>query len=187
MRRHILSAAAAAAFLMTGAALAQDAPTEALNELNERTVMEHPPEIIRKAPQVKLNGARVMAADTEALAEFYSDAFGMMEVQRIPLPGQPEIMMNFGTTMDEALANPNGDVVIYPTDIGALESPAPLVIFDVSDAAQVAEDVVTFGGTVLSPAAEFGDTGIVIAMVADPEGNQIELIEPGGRIRPESD
>jgi predicted enzyme related to lactoylglutathione lyase len=134
-------------------------------------------DIIRETPVITLNGVRVAAVDTEALAEFYRDAFGMVEVQRIAIPGAPEIMLNFGATVEEAQANTNGDVVIYPRESDDVEDPIAHIVFDVSDAAQVAADVETFGGTILRAPFEYGDTGIIITMVADPAGNQIELIQ----------
>lgn len=137
----------------------------------------HPPEIIQPAflGEITLNGARVGAQDTEALAEFYKAAFGLQEVQRIPIGDAPEIMLNFGETVEDAQANPNGDIVIMPSD----EPPGGLahIIFDVKDAAAVADAAELHGGSILRAPMEFGDTGIVIAFVADPAGNQIELIQ----------
>ena len=40
--------------------------------------------------EVTLNSVRVAATDTEALAKFYKAAFGMQEVNRLPVPGGPE-------------------------------------------------------------------------------------------------
>ena len=55
--------------------------------------------------EVTLNSVRVAATDTEALAKFYKAAFGMQEVNRIPVPGGPEIFVNSGATVDAAKAN----------------------------------------------------------------------------------
>ncbi len=37
------------------------------------------------------------------------------------------------------------------------------------------------GGTVMREASQYGTSGIFIAFVTDPEGNQIELIQPARR------
>ena len=37
------------------------------------------------------------------------------------------------------------------------------------------------GGTVAREAAQFGNSGIFIAFVVDPEGNRIELIQPAAQ------
>ena len=55
---------------------------------------------------------RVAAADTVALARFYQAAFGMQEVNRIDVPGGPEIFVNFGATTDAAKANRGLPIVI---------------------------------------------------------------------------
>lgn len=175
LKRGMLGAAGA---LLAGAAMAQDARTP--EDLGLVPVNPRPAEIIREVPAVSLNGVRVAGEDTEALADFYENAFGMWEVQRIPLPGNPEIMLNFGATAEEAMANPNGDVVIYPTS-EAFEDPIAHIVFDVSDAQAVAAEIARYGGTVLREPFEYGDTGIVISIAADPAGNQIELIQPAAQ------
>ena len=139
----------------------------------------HPPEIVQPVflGEIRLNGARVGAVDTEALAEFYKNAFGLVEVQRIPIGAAPEIMLNFGENVEAAQANPGGDVVLMPRESDENPGDMPHIIFDVKDAAAVVEAVERHGGTVVRPPAAFGDTGIIISFVADPAGNQIELIQ----------
>ena len=55
--------------------------------------------------EVTMNSVRIAAVDTVALAKFYQAAFGMFEVNRIDVPGGPEIFVNFGATADAAKAN----------------------------------------------------------------------------------
>lgn len=150
--------AAAAALALGGAAFAQD------------TAGSEP-------AIISLNGVRVAAADTEAVAEFYKDAFGMVEVQRIPVGPMPEIMLNWGGSVAAAQANTGGDIVIYPRESDDVEDPVAHVVLDVSAIETVVADVAAHGGTTLQGPFEFGDTGIFIAIVADPAGNQIELIQ----------
>ena len=66
-----------------------------------------------------LNSVRVAAADTVALAKFYQSAFGMQEVNRIDIPGGPEIFVNFGATVDAAKANKGLPIVIMHRDSDA--------------------------------------------------------------------
>ncbi len=44
--------------------------------------------------EVTLNSVRIAATDTVALAKFYQSAFGMQEVNRIEVPGGPEIVVS---------------------------------------------------------------------------------------------
>lgn len=127
--------------------------------------------------QISLNGARIGAEDVAALAEFYKQAFGLKEVNRLEFPGMLEIMLDFGETDDAAKANPAADVVIMPRESDDLDDPVPHLIFNVADAPAVAAAVEAAGGTMDGPPREFGDTGIVIAFGRDPAGNRFELIQ----------
>src|SRR5277367_2746673 len=62
--------------------------------------------------QVTLNSVRVGAKDSVALAKFYQAAFGMQEVNRIDVPGGPEVFVNFGATVDAAKGNKSEPIVI---------------------------------------------------------------------------
>ena len=72
---------------------------------------------------VTLNSVRVAATDTVALARFYQAAFGMHEVNRIQVPGGPEIFVNFGATVDAAKANKGLPIVIMHRDSDATKDP----------------------------------------------------------------
>src|SRR6266566_9890137 len=80
--------------------------------------------------QVTLNSVRVGAKDTVALAKFYEAAFGMQEVNRIDVPGGPEVFVNFGATADAAKANKAGLVVIMHRDADDVKDPIAHVIFN---------------------------------------------------------
>lgn len=131
--------------------------------------------------QVSLNSVRVAAKDAEALAKFYSKAFGMQETNRLPTQNGPEVFLNFGATADAAKANTSPAVVIMQTKEGPGNDPVMHVIFTVRDAAATAAAAKAAGGTVAREAAQFGTSGTFIAFVVDPEGNRIELIQPGQR------
>jgi predicted enzyme related to lactoylglutathione lyase len=131
--------------------------------------------------QVSLNSVRVAAKNAEALAKFYSTAFGMQETNRLQTQNGPEVFLNFGATAEAAKANTSPAVVIMQTKEGSGNDPIMHVIFTVRDAAATAAAAKAAGGTVAREAAQFGTSGIFIAFVVDPEGNRIELIQPARR------
>jgi len=130
---------------------------------------------------VSLNSVRVVAKDAEALGKFYSTAFGMQETNRLQTQGGPELFLNFGATVEAARANASPAVVIMQTPQGPAGDPVMHVIFTVTDAAATAAAAKAAGGKVTREAAQFGNSGIFIAFVTDPEGNAIELIQPARR------
>ena len=133
------------------------------------------------AGDVSLNAARVGGKDVAALAGFYKAAFGLKEVNRIEMPGMLEIMLNFGDTVEAAKANKAAQVVIMPkSDTDGKDSVAH-IIFDVTDIKAVVEAVKAAGGTIVREPAVFGDSGMVFGFVADPAGNQIELLQHAKR------
>ena len=97
--------------------------------------------------QVTLNSVRIAAADTVALAKFDQAAFGMQEVNRIDVPGGPEIFVNFGANADAAKANKGLPIVIMHRDSDALKDTVPHVIFSVTDIAATVAAVKAAGGT----------------------------------------
>ena len=129
---------------------------------------------------VSFNSIRLGTSDSEATATFYKEAFGMHEVNRIQTANGPEIFLNFGTTVDAARDNAGPPVVLMnrgPDDI--VGDPMAHLILTVTDAAATAEAARAAGGTVPVEPRRYQDTPIVIGFVADPDGNQIELIQPG--------
>jgi len=130
---------------------------------------------------VSLNSVRVLAKDAEALGKFYAAAFGLKETNRLATSGGPELFLNFGDTVEAARANTSPRVVIMQTAAGVANDAVMHVIFSVTDAAATAAAVKGAGGTVEREPTQYGNTGIVIAFVVDPEGNHIELIQPAQR------
>jgi predicted enzyme related to lactoylglutathione lyase len=126
---------------------------------------------------VTLNSVRIAAADTVALAKFYQGAFGMFEVNRIDVPGGPEIFVNFGATADAAKANKGLPVVIMHRDSDAAKDPIAHVIFNVTDMTATVAAIKAAGGSMASEPRPFRNTGIVIGIAMDPAGNRIELIQ----------
>jgi len=127
--------------------------------------------------QVTLNSARVGAEDVLALEKFYMSAFGLQEVNKLPIGPNVEVMLNFGATADAAKANPAAQVVIMHRDSNALKDSVPHIIFNVTDMAATVAKIKSAGGTMNGEPRPFGNTGIVIGIAVDPAGNQIELIQ----------
>ena len=127
--------------------------------------------------QVTLNSVRIAAADTVALAKFYQNAFGMQEVNRIDVPGGPEIFVNFGASAEAAKANKGLPIVIMHRDSDSVKDPIAHLILNVTNMAATVSAIKTAGGTVDGEPRPFRNTGIVIGIAVDPAGNRIELIQ----------
>jgi len=127
--------------------------------------------------QVTLNSVRIAAADTVTLAKFYQSAFGMQEVNRIDVPGGPEIFVNFGATADAAKANKGIPIVIMHRDSDSVKDPIAHVILNVTNMTATVSAIKAAGGTLDGEPRPFRNTGIVIGIATDPAGNRIELIQ----------
>jgi predicted enzyme related to lactoylglutathione lyase len=127
--------------------------------------------------EVTLNSVRIAAADTVATAKFYQTAFGMHEVNRIDVPGGPEIFVNFGATADAAKANRGLPIVIMHRADDAVKDPIAHVIMNVTDMNATVAAIKAAGGTLDGEPRPFRNTGIVIGIAIDPAGNRIELIQ----------
>jgi predicted enzyme related to lactoylglutathione lyase len=131
--------------------------------------------------EVTLNSVRVLAKDAEALGRFYEDAFGLRETNRLAIADGVELFLNFGATMEAARANASPRIVIMQNPDGVGDDSAMHVIFNVTDAQATARAVVAAGGSVEREPTPYGDSGMMIGFVIDPEGNHIELIQPAAR------
>jgi predicted enzyme related to lactoylglutathione lyase len=127
--------------------------------------------------EVTLNSARLGAKDVEALAKFYEAAFGMQEVNRIPVPGGPELFLNFGATVDAAKANKSLPVVLMHRDSDDIKDPVPHLILNVTDMTATAAAIKAAGGSMEGEPRPFGNSGMVIGIAVDPAGNRLELIQ----------
>lgn len=127
--------------------------------------------------QVTLDSVRIGAKDTVALAKFYQTAFGMQEVNRINVPGGPEVFVNFGATVDAAKANKSEPIVIMHRDSDDLKDPIAHVILDVKNMAETVASIKAAGGSLAGDPRPFGNTGLIIGIAIDPAGNRLELIQ----------
>ncbi len=127
--------------------------------------------------EVTLNSVRLGAKDVEALAKFYQAAFGMQEVNRIPVPGGPELFLNFGATVDAAKANKSLPVVLMHRDSDDIKDPVPHLIFNVTDMAATVAAIKAAGGSMEGEPRPFGNSGMMIGIAVDSAGNRLELIQ----------
>jgi len=130
---------------------------------------------------VTLNSVRILAKDAEALGKFYEQAFGLKETNRLAIQDGVELFLNFGATAEAARANSSPQIVIMQSAEGVGDDMAMHVIFTVTDAPAIARAVAEAGGTIDRQPAPYGDSGMMIGFVIDPEGNHIELIQPAAR------
>ena len=125
---------------------------------------------------------RLGADDVVSLAGFYEAAFGLKEIDRVGEPAT-EIIMRYGATVAEAKAGSSPEFLVQAREPGAGQDAMAHAIFHVSDlaasvAAAKAAGATVEGETVTVP---IGGMPVQIAMVIDPDGNVLELMElPGG-------
>lgn len=125
---------------------------------------------------VHVRSIRVLAGDVEALAKFYAKAFGMSETRRpVDTASFKEIVLNSGSTPDLAKKATTTPIVIATKRDKT--APAPqmaALILEVPDMDKAIAAVVAAGGK--GGKANKSGEGLSYAMVADPEGNPIELL-----------
>ena len=128
--------------------------------------------------EVTVMAVRLGASDVVKLAKFYEAAFGLKEIDRVGNP-TTEIIMRYGATVAEAKKGASPEFLLLKRDGAAAKDPMHHAIFRVSDikasvaaakaaGAKVDRDVMT---------APIGGTPIKIAMLTDPDGNALELME----------
>src|SRR6202162_2973561 len=112
--------------------------------------------------QVTLNSVRIGAKDTVALAKFYQSAFGMQEVNRIDVPGGPEIFVNFGATVDAAKASKSEPIVLMHRDSDDLKDPIAHVILNVKDMTATVAAIKAGGGSLVVDSSSSVKNGAVL-------------------------
>jgi predicted enzyme related to lactoylglutathione lyase len=125
---------------------------------------------------ISVRSIRVLANDAEASARFYEKAFGMSETRRpVNTATFKEIVINSGSTAEKARAAKSTPIVIATKR--AKDAPVPsmaALILDVPDMDKAIAAVIAAGGKGGKP-AKSGE-GLTYCMVADPDGNPIELL-----------
>ena len=127
---------------------------------------------------VTVMAVRLGANDVAALAKFYETAFGLKEIDRVGDPAT-EIIMRYGATVAAAKAGTSPEFLVQKREPGMGKDPMHHAIFRVSDiaatvAAAKAAGAKMDGDVVTAP---IGGAPIKIAMLVDPDGNALELME----------
>lgn len=127
---------------------------------------------------VSVMAVRLGAKDVVALAKFYDAAFGLKEIDRV---GQPptEIIMRYGTSVAAAKAGSSPEFLLARREPGTANDPMPHAIFHVSDLSASIAAAKAAGATMKGDVAsvKIGSMSVKIAMVIDPDGNVLELME----------
>lgn len=121
---------------------------------------------------------RIGAEDVVALAKFYDTAFGLKEIDRVGNP-PTEIIMRYGATVAAAKAGASPEFLLQKREAGAAAGSIMHAIFRVSDIAATVAAAKAAGAKVDSDVATvaIGGAPIKIAMLRDPDGNAIEIME----------
>jgi predicted enzyme related to lactoylglutathione lyase len=120
----------------------------------------------------------VMVRDAAAMADFYGDVIGLEYVGDLDFPGGTmrryahgdAVVKLVSTGEPPALANPPGGPMGGASGLRYLS----LLVDNVEETVKRCLDA---GHTVPVPKLEF-EPGVFIAMVEDPEGNWVELLQP---------
>jgi predicted enzyme related to lactoylglutathione lyase len=127
---------------------------------------------------VTVMAVRLGANDVVALAKFYETALGLKEIDRVGDPAT-EIIMRYGATVAAAKAGSSPEFLVQKREPGVGKDTMAHAIFRVTDIAASVAAAKTAGAsmegdTVTVP---IGGMPVKIAMLVDPDGNVLELME----------
>lgn len=127
---------------------------------------------------VTVLAVRLGATDVVTLAKFYQTAFGLQEIDRVGDPAT-EIIMRYGATVAEAKAGTSPEFLLQKREANAGKDSMHHAIFRVADLAATVAAAKAAGakmdGDIVT--ATIGGAPIKIAMIVDPDGNALELME----------
>jgi catechol 2,3-dioxygenase-like lactoylglutathione lyase family enzyme len=128
--------------------------------------------------EVSVMAVRLGADDVVALAKFYETAFGFKEIDRVGNPAT-EIIMRYGGTVAEAKSGTSPEFLVQKREAGEAAGSMHHAIFRVSDIAASVAAARAAGATLESDVVTvpIGGAPIKIAMLVDPDGNALELME----------
>jgi predicted enzyme related to lactoylglutathione lyase len=121
---------------------------------------------------------RLGADDVVALAKFYDAALGLKEIDRVGDP-PTEIIMRYGTTVAAAKAGSSPEFLVQRREPGLGKDTMAHAIFQVSDLAATVAAAKAAGASIEGDVVTvpIGGMPVKIAMVVDPDGNVLELME----------
>ena len=133
--------------------------------------------VIDARADVTVMAVRLGASDVAALAKFYDAAFGLKEIDRVGNPVS-EIIMRFGATVAAAKAGASPDFPVQKRESDAKDS-MHHAIFRVTDIAATVAAAKAAGAKVDRDVStvSIGGSPIKIAMLVDPQGNALEIME----------
>jgi predicted enzyme related to lactoylglutathione lyase len=126
---------------------------------------------------VTVLAVRLGASDVAALAKFYDAAFGLKEIDRVGTPAT-EIIMRFGLTVAEAKAGASPEFLVQKRE-GTVNDAMHHAIFRVSDIVATVAAAKAAGAKVDRDVStvSIGGKPIKLAMLVDPQGNALEIME----------
>ena len=125
---------------------------------------------------IAVRSVRVLATDVDALARFYSTAFGMSETRRpVDTATFKEIVLNSGSTPELARKATTTPIVIATRRNDPPAGGPAALILEVPDMDKAIERATKAGAKLMRPVAKSGE-GLSYAFLTDPEGNQVELL-----------
>ncbi|MFT6092903.1 MAG: putative enzyme related to lactoylglutathione lyase [Pseudohongiellaceae bacterium] len=134
--------------------------------------------VFQAQADVSLMAARVGAEDVFGTGEFYKKAFGLVEVDRLELAsGKVELILGFTESHDQSIGNMGPGIAILSRESDEAVESMPHIIFRVTDIGSFYFDALELGGIEVQAPTAISDLGITIAMLKDPAGNTIELLE----------
>ena len=127
---------------------------------------------------VAVMAVRLGAKDAPALAKFYEATFGLKTIDQVGTP-PTEVIMRYGATVAAAKAGNSPEFLVAKRGPGDAAGSIAHAIFQVSDIAATVKAAKAAGGTLKGDVASvpIGGTPIKIAMVTDPDGNELEIME----------
>ncbi len=121
---------------------------------------------------------RLGATDVAKLAKFYEAAFGLREIDRVGNP-PTEIIMRYGATVAAAKAGSSPEFLVQKREATAQKDPMHHAILRVSDITATVAAAKAAGAAMEREVTtvKIGGSPIKIAMLVDPDGNALELME----------
>jgi predicted enzyme related to lactoylglutathione lyase len=141
------------------------------------SLLAAPPAALAQETGITVRSVRVLASDVDALARFYSEAFGMSETRRpVDTPTFKEILLNTGSTPGLARLATSTPIVIATRATGGPQAGGmAALILEVPDMDAAIARATAAGAKLMRPVARSGE-GLSYAFLTDPDGNQVELL-----------
>lgn len=120
----------------------------------------------------------IVARDPQALLAFYGEFLGLPEVRQLDLSDSAGVVLHFlqaGSSHVKIVAPKNAPAAENPP--GGLVGATGIryVTMPVTSLDEIVAGLAAAGGEMLQPMIDF--EGMRVAIIADPEGNAVELVE----------